>query len=380
MRPEIELLLQCASSLFAPEPEYGWKGFPGGAVDWPCFLDMVRFHRAVFPAFRFLAGAARDLAPASVVEDLRRVHLSILASNLRAARELVEVAAVLEKAGCPVVFYKGPLLAVSAYGDLGGRQFTDLDLFLRTDDLGPAGRELVRLGYRPPDGARRTFTGLTLSLQRDAVFLGDKGRLPLEVQWRIAQRYHPVFPKPAELWSRCRRTKFEGAELLTFSPEDTLLVLCLHGLYHAWGILQMVTDVAAVVRNLRPDWTQTLDLARENRAERILFLGLLLARRMLGTDLPGWLLDKARSDRVAVAAAQDSVSRFFQLENWEDKARRFFFREAGLFPGLGAQARYVLGRLTTPNEEDLAGKPLTWGRLAALPLLRMARLFRKYFL
>jgi hypothetical protein len=215
---------------------------------------------------------------------------------------------------------------------------------------------------------------------RDVPFLGDRGRIPLEVQWRIAQGYHPVFPRPAELWSRCRRTTFEGADLLTFSPEDTLLILCLHGLYHAWGILQLVADVAAVVRNLHPDWARALSLARRNRAERILFLGLLLAQRLLRIELPGWVLDKACSDRVAASAAQDSASRFFQTENWEDKARRFFFREAKMFPGPGNQARYFLGRLATPNEKDLAGYPLTWGRLAALPFLRMVRLFRKYLL
>ncbi len=210
------------------------------------------------------------------------------------------------------------------------------------------------------------------------IFWNRAGRVPLEVQWRLAQRYHPVFPKPEEIRRRCRRTAFEGTELLTFSPEDTLLMLCLHGLYHAWGQLQMVTDVAAVIQSLLPDWPETLDLARRNRAERILFLGLLLAHRMLSIELPEGVLARASTDRIASAAADDCLRRFFHPEDWTDKARRFFFREAGMFPGFWNQARYVIGRLTTPNEEDLAGRPLSWPRLMIMPFLRLTRLFRTY--
>jgi len=380
MFPEVELLLHGASALFAPEAEISLGRLPAENLNWERFLAAVHFHRAVYPVFRFLSNLPPGGISLPVVDKLRSIQLNTLAFNLKAARELVQVMAALQKADCPAIAYKGPLLAVSAYKDLGARVFTDLDVLVRPGDFGRVCRVLGRLDYRPAESPPAGPFGLTLRLLRDVVFLGETGRTPLEVQWRIAQRYHPVFPNPQELWSRCRPTKLEGAELLTFSPEDTLLILCLHGLYHAWGVLQQVTDVGAVINGLRPDWTLTLDLARQSRAERILFLGLLLARRLLGVELPGWVLDRASSDRVAASVAQDSARRFFQTENWEAKARRFFFREAKMFPGLGNRARYVLGRLTTPNEEDLAGKSLTWGMLAGLPFRRFARLFRKYLL
>ncbi|HEX9902866.1 MAG TPA: nucleotidyltransferase family protein [Acidobacteriota bacterium] len=378
MRPEIALLLYCASSFFKPEAEKDLASILARGVDWGYFLYLTVYHRAIFPVFRCLSRSAAGEVPSPILDELREIHMRTLAFNLQASRDLVEIVGALDKAGRPAIVYKGPLLAVSAYGDLGARQFTDLDILVRPGDFPSVCDDLDRLGYQPSDGLAHRPSGLTLRLLRDMIFWNRVGRVPLEVQWRLAQLYHPVFPRPEELWLRCRRAAFEGAELLTFSPEDTLLVLCLHGLYHAWGQLQMVTDVAAVIRSLRPDWERTLDLARRNRAERILFLGLLLAHRMLSIGLPEGVLARASTDRVAAPAAEDSLRRFFHPEDWTNKARRYFFREAGMFPGLGNQARYFIGRLTTPNEEDLAGRPLSWTRLMIMPFLRLIRLFRKY--
>ncbi len=380
MRAETALLFHCASSLFNPGRDIDIEETLSREVDWQEFLSLVTRHRAVFPVFRCLSRLSSGQVPAAVLEKLRGIQLRTLTFNLQAARELVEVGQALEENGRPVIAYKGPLLAVEAYGDLAGRQFTDLDILVHPEDVGRVRDSLAGLGYQLSGGFADFSSGLAVRFLRDVVFRNRRGRLPLEVQWRLAQRYHPVFPKIDELWSRSRRTIFEGAELRTFCPEDTLLILCLHGLYHAWEHLQMVTDTAAVIKSLKPDWERTLDLARENRAERILFLGLLLANRMLSVELPEPVLARASSDRRAVAAARDALRRFFYFEDWADKARRFFFREAGMFPGLGNQARYFIGRLLTPNEEDLAGRPLTRLRLMILPFLRLIRLFRQYFI
>jgi hypothetical protein len=378
MRPEIALLLHCVSSFFKPEAEKNLGGIPVRGLDWGHFLYLTAFHRAVFPVFRCLSRSAAGEVPSPILDELRRIQMGVLAFNIQAARDLVEVAGTLDKAGRPAIVYKGPLLAVSAYGDLGARLFTDLDILVRPQDFPAVARDLADLGYQPSDGPTQRPSGLTIRLLRDMIFWNRAGRVPLDVQWRLAQRYHPVFPRPEEIWPRCRRTTFEGAELLTFSPEDTLLILCLHGLYHAWGQLQMVADVAAAIRSLKPDWAQALDLARRNRAERILFLGLLLAHRMLSIELPEGVLARASTDRIASAAADDCLRRFFHPEDWTDKARRFLFREAGMFPGIWNQARYIIGRLTTPNEEDLAGRALSWPRLIIIPFLRLVRLFHKY--
>lgn len=142
----------------------------------------------------------------------------------------------------------------------------------------------------------------------------------------------------------------------------------------------MVADVAESLRRLKIETDAVLELAGRNRARSILFLGLLLARYLLSAPTPPALLEAARSDRCAFSLAGDIARRFFDDEGPAVRARKFFFREAMMLPGLGTRFRYFAGRLLTPNEEDFAGRDPTWGRVLLLPAGRLLRLFRAYVL
>ena len=53
-----------------------------------------------------------------------------------------------EREGILAIPYRGPTLALMAYCDLGLREFGDLDLLIRRQDLGPAKEMLLGEGFR----------------------------------------------------------------------------------------------------------------------------------------------------------------------------------------------------------------------------------------
>lgn len=379
-RPETALLLRCASARLGPEEGSGLADALQKGLDWELLFRLAVRHRVVPLVFHNLSKWAAPRAPEGLLGRLRSLHLGNLAGNVRKAGALAGIMTALEAAGIRAAAYKGAVLAVSAYGDLGLRTFNDLDVFVGQGDVLRALELLAVRGYRMAGTSAAGLSPPSLRLLRDVVLRDREGRVALEIQWRLAQRYHPVFREPGDLLRRSVRLEVQGAALRTFSAEDTLILLCLHGLYHAWSQLQMVCDVAEHLRSARLDPGLVLELAGENRAHGILFLGLHLARRLLDAPLPNALLDAARADRYASSLSRDLERRFFDAEPAASRARRLFFREALLLPGFGSRVRYFAGRLLTPNEEDLAGRaPTCWRRLL-LPVLRLLRLFRSYVL
>ncbi|MBN2200218.1 MAG: nucleotidyltransferase family protein [Candidatus Aminicenantes bacterium] len=379
-RPETALLLRCASARLSPEEGARLADSLREGLDWSLLFRLAVRHRVAPLVFQNLARWAASRVPQDFLDSMRALHLKNLAGNVRAARALAEIMAAFEGAGIRAAAYKGPVLAEAAYGDLGLRMFNDLDVFVDRSGLSRALELAVERNYRTEEGTTGVLTPLAIRFLRDVVLRDPRRGIALEIQWRLAQRYHPVFSEPGELWDRTVRLDVEGASLRTFSAEDTLLLLCLHGLYHSWSLLQMVADVTESLRRTKIAADLVLGLAERHRAGRILFFGLLLARRLLAAPVPPALLEAARRDRSAVSQAADTARRFFEDETPAVRARRFFFREAMMFPGLGTRARYFAGRLLTPNEEDLAGRPLTWGRMVLLPAGRLLRLFRSYVL
>jgi hypothetical protein len=66
-----------------------------------------------------------------------------------------------------------------------------------------------------------------------------------------------------------------------------LLILCIHGAKHSWERLGWLCDIAELIDgDHHLDWDRIMAQARDTDNERILLLGLCLARDLLGATLP----------------------------------------------------------------------------------------------
>jgi hypothetical protein len=138
----------------------------------------------------------------------------------------------------------------------------------------------------------------------------------------------------------------------TLGSEDLLMFLCAHGAKHGWERLEWICDVAQLVRQ-QPDlnWESIVTRARARGCERMVLLGLLLARDLLEAPVPEPLLARARADASASALARLVQSRMFTdptaaedpwnarvfqlrvLERWRDRVR--FILRLTFTPSLG---------------------------------------------
>lgn len=205
-------------------------------------------------------------------------------------RELIQATDALASDGIPSMAYKGPVLAAEAYGDLGLRQFLDLDLLIPKPLIARAKEGLLKRGYRPL---------LSLTADQERAYLKSQveygfrreGSAPIELHWNILPEYFNVPLGFSYFRPRSQNFVLGGATLRTFSPEDLLLVLCLHGGKHFWERLGWVADIAAVLRAYpHLDWTIVEERARSLRIERLVFVGLHVAHRLLEAPVPrAWL-------------------------------------------------------------------------------------------
>jgi hypothetical protein len=83
-------------------------------------------------------------------------------------------------------------------------------------------------------------------------------------------------------------------------PEETLLLLCVHGAKHLWCKLGWIADVAGLLASPEPpDLTRTFELAGRCGMTRLLCMGLLLAERLAGASLPANVSARIDADLMA---------------------------------------------------------------------------------
>jgi hypothetical protein len=377
-RPEHALLLAAARAAVDPATveEPAMEG-----VDWDAFLALAGRNRLLPLAHRLVAERAE------VPERVRSRLRAELAENGRAAlarsAELRRLAGAMENAGVQAVAYKGPALAVRAYGHLALRTYSDLDLLVAPDDVPAAARVLEGCGY----AAAHRFTPA-----QDAVFRRTDGDYPyhhphtaalVELHCHVSSARFGVALPTAALIARARPVPIGGGPVPALADDDLLLALALHGAKHRWSRLEWLTAAAALAVRAELDLEQTLDRASAIGARRTVLLMLLLARDALGLPLPPSIDQRIAADPALPALAAEARALWFadapgvSLSASDETAAnlRFNYR---LREGAADRARYAVRWLFTPSPEDWAWVALPDALAPLYRALRPLRLAARY--
>src|SRR5581483_1714373 len=140
----------------------------------------------------------------------------------------------------------------------------------------------------------------------------DDGRVIVELHWRITMKYFS-FPLATErLFERIGPVSFDGGTVNCLSPEDLLLILCVHGSKHSWRRLDWVCDISEIIcRYQKIDFELVMKRARRLGVERMLFLGLFLATDLLEAPLPESVLQKLHTEPVVKSLAAKVIGQLF---------------------------------------------------------------------
>jgi len=130
-----------------------------------------------------------------------------------------------------------------------------------------------------------------------------------------------------------------------FCPEDLLVYLCVHGGKHGWFSLMWICDVARLIDGFPLDWNTVLSRAEEGHMSRALWLGIHLARELLGARVPDEVRKRMEADPLTGSLASrvhatlpgdrtmTTIQRmWFQCRLLENTADRLRFLGDGLQP------------------------------------------------
>ena len=347
-----------------------------GIKDWAEVRQSAMRHAVTPLLSTHLEAQCAEIVPQKELEALRGDYHDSAARGFQLAADLLEVLDALRADGLEAIPYKGPALAVQAYGRLALRQFVDLDVIICQRDLPRTYPALIARGYVPElpweiAASPRRIPGQYL-------FHRDSTGTILELHTERTLRY---FPAPLNLDSLARRVvpvNVAGHAVFTFSAADALPILCVHGTKHFWERLGWIADIAALARVEEMDWERAFALACQLRAERMLRLGLYLAVELLEAAVPEQVLGRVREDAVVPELAARVVERLGQADvSAPDVTRRLWFRVRSretTWQGLA----YCLRLATAPTEEDWAQVRLAGPLSPVYSVLRPFRLLRKY--
>ena len=377
--PEKQLLSYCARTQITPEIAAGIRKILAGPVDWDYLLWEAEENSITPLIERHLSAVAPGAAPPTAQEQLKKTCRANTVRCLYLTAELINILRLFQSQNIPVIPYKGPVLAAQAYGDVALREFEDLDIILRQSDIPKAHEIVVSLGYKPkfdwilsPGAAASLVPG-------EYNYRDEARRAMVELHTEITLRHFPVKPDLDAFIRNLTPVKLSDRDVLTFTAEDLLPMLCIHGSKDFWERLSWIADLNELVQSHPAlDWDRVLRFAQPLHAARMLNLGLALAVTVLGLSLPPEVSARVHSDHVAGQVAGEVRERLMARPfRTLDAAGRFRFRKRMLVEKLLGW-RYAMRLAVVPSEDDWQMVRLP-GALAPLYIaLRPLRLLQKY--
>lgn len=279
------LLLDCLTGRSFPRAD--------DTVRWRKIVDRSVRHGVSPYLFRLLKNG--DVAlPAEERAALQRLYLETAGANAGLFHELGVALRALKAAGIPVIVLKGAYFAEAVYRDIAMRPMCDVDLLVKRSDLSGAQEAIIASGYRPQHGA-----------------------LPVDLHWGLGTEHRYLRIDMEGVWKRAVPAVVAGVEVLRLADGDLIVDFCTHlsckHLFEAGGIRPLL-DIREICESRGDDfdWQTVLQRARQWGNAGGVYASLLLARDLLGAEVPLDVLDDLHPDGFdsrAVSWAADQVFR-----------------------------------------------------------------------
>lgn len=343
---EHRLLLACARRDLSQKDLANAQSAITAGIDW----DLLAQHSRKHGLFCLLWQHLQDKFPQTILnkDEEKQEFFKNTVRNLYMSVTMLRIFEALHAAGIRALTYKGPALAAALYGDVGLREMSDLDILIDRSSFSAAREVLLGLGYRTQFQHSRKQEEARLRFDCECEFSSSDGNITVDLHWAITARHLAPRFRFDELWDRRRMILLGQQSVATFSAEDTTLVLAVHGGKHLWQRLGWLADFA---ESMRPglDWHMLRSRARQAHAERMLWLGLALAKQILGAPLPSEFEDGIKNDRDAAVlqrTAANIVRTLFEDRNLAESDRVRWLTMVELadtrWEGLRCAARFAL--------------------------------------
>jgi len=310
------------------------------------------------------------------LSELKPLYMSIAQRNILMSAELIRIVNLLSENSIEALAFKGPALSQMAYGDITLRQYVDLDILVGKEDIYRIDALLKELGYQRTLDITPVQEKVYMEYAHDLGLYHPKNGVAFEMHWSFLDEDYPMQVDLDSFKEHTQAIPLNGHPVPTFSNENLLYYLCIHGSKHLWERLEWIKDLDLLIREHKIDWDAIIQRAKGEGFEKMVYLGLHMSNTLFHTPLP-------ESIQEEISSYEDvPVLSNFILESWDEEKSTFQKTKAmlKLFPGIKEKAIYLHKVILKPSFNEYWYVDLPKGFYWGYYLVRPYLLLKKYFI
>ncbi len=333
------------------QEEIIWELNQMGPEGWDTLQDAC-LHQGVKPLVysKLKTEFEQTAIPAAIRNNLHDAYLNTAVKNTLILHHAASILRDLKSKNIDAIGLKGIYLVENIYDNIAARPFGDIDFMVKKEDLQKTIGILKELGY-----AMTTYFEVAddnMDIKHVPPMFNADG-LPVEIHWTILGENEPFSIAAKGLWERAIPANIAGVEVLSLSPEDLILHLCMHLSYqhHLKLGLRGLYDIAKVLEHNKGhvDWTKLVEISKTWGSERVTWLSLMLTEDLLGAQIPPMILEYLQPKEAAPWVLAKAKAQLLE----QDVRKAVVTPDLAKFAtkeGLVSRIKLLLSRLFLPKQ------------------------------
>lgn len=263
LSPDLQLLITCARLELTSLQQEQVRGLCRQIADWSATMHLADRHLVLPLVYRHLRSLEPETISKSALSAMRQLHQNRLIHIMGMVAEQQRlVQQVFHPLGASYALVKGSSLALRYYGNLGLRQWRDIDVLIAPDRMFEIAQAMVDRGYRtyPEALGGRALKFACQHPAGETKLISPQGTVIELHPW--LDRKGCIFPTQKVL-ALAEPLKMNG-KVCQVLPTCLLFVyICYHHSRHQWSKLHWLADLDAFQRHPSFDLAATQTVAAE---------------------------------------------------------------------------------------------------------------------
>lgn len=299
------------------------------AVDWNLFYDLTRKHRLTSHVLKNLYYLSNNVNK-EIKQKLITAQKECSKKALLYSQFLIKIHMQLKKYQIPHLFFKGPLLSLQLYRDIGQRDYRDIDLLVPVQHIEVA-RELIQeLGFfmlAPKKKLNRKQQKINYTISHHYHLTKPNSMLEIELHWNMTnpKTFFPIDTK--KLIQNSININISNHKIPSVSTVENLAFLAAHGSIHQWYRLFWLKDFSEMIHQSHyEDIYQAWKLSQKLKLEIPFWQACILSHIIYNIDIPEFISNIKKNKQFIHSCIQSIANKDFKKQGLSGKIKFILYR------------------------------------------------------
>lgn len=234
----------------------------------------------VFPLVYHTLKEYSFIIPEDVVLKMKYINLNIAKQNMLMTSELIKIMKLLEENNVEAISFKGPTLSQMAYGDITLRQYSDLDILVKSKNVKEAFEILKKNNYISKYSSELLDNKYLFDVSKDIILYNEKATV--ELHWKLFEKRFFSFSNNfnEQIFEHTSFISINNSNIRVLSIEFFVFYLIIHGSKHYWERIEWLNDIHRILlQNTNLDYKKLFNYSLKLNARKMTATSLLMLEK-----------------------------------------------------------------------------------------------------